>query len=63
MEEVEGGVFSKVLDFRHLFLLKIKIKRILDCLNEKHNAIFMHIDQNAMANARRKEKIALINEW
>ena len=57
MKEDEGGVFSKVLDFRHLFLLKIKIKRILDCLNEKHNAICKHIDQNAMAILEEKKKL------
>ena len=41
MEE-DGGIFSKALDWKPLFLLKVKIEQKLRCLNKEYNASFKH---------------------
>ena len=46
MEEDEGGILSKVLESKPLFLLKRKIKYNPGCPYQEYNAIFKHMDQN-----------------
>ena len=62
MQEDEGGIFSKATDWKPLFLLKIKIKQNLGCLNKEYNAIFEHIHQNIRVFPKTK-KFELNNDW
>ena len=40
MQGDEAGIFSKATDWKTLFLVKIKIKKNLGCLNKEYNVIF-----------------------
>ena len=62
MEVNEGGIFSKTLDWKSLFLLKIKIKQSSGCPNSEYNAIFKHVNQNIRAYPRSKRKSELIKD-
>ena len=59
MEGDEVGIFSKVPDWKPLFLLKIKTKQNPGCPNKD---IFKHIIQNIKAYPKSK-KSALINDY
>ena len=63
IKEGGGDIFSKVPEWKHLVLLKIKVKRIPVCPNKEYNVIFKQINQKVSCYLRGKEKIALINDW
>ena len=52
MKGDEGGNFSKVPDWKPLFLLKIKIKQKPACRNKEYNVAFKHFHQNIRAYPR-----------
>ena len=63
MKEDKGDIFSKVLEQKHLVLLKIKINQMPDGPNKEYNIIFKQINQKISCYPRIKEKIALVNDW
>ena len=54
MQGHKGGIFSKATDWKPLFLIKIKTKQNLACLNKERNVIFEHIRQNVRVFPRTK---------
>ena len=64
MKRDEGAIFSKTLDWKSLFLLKIKIKQNSGCPSSKEfNAIFRYINQkNVSVYHRSKKKSELIED-
>ena len=57
MEGDEGGILSKALNGKPLFLLIMKIKQNPDCPNKENNAIFKHIHQNVRAYLKNKNNL------
>ena len=62
MQGDKGDIFSKATDWKPLFLIKIKTKQNLGCLNKEYNVIFEHIHQNIRVFSRTKNS-ALNNNW
>ena len=61
MEGYKGGILSKALAWKSLFLLKIKIKQNTVSPNKEYNAIFKPIPQNIRAYPRSKK--ICIDQW
>ena len=63
MKGDEGSTFSKLPDWKSLFLFKIKIKENPGCPNKGYNVVFKNFHQNIRAYYRSKKESALINDW